>query len=280
MDIAVCVKTNPDLQLMRVKDRMPVLEAVPFKVGDLEKNALEAALKLRDAAGGGRIVAVAVSQGDRKLRETMKEALAIGADEAVLVSDPALDDSDQAGVALALARALEKAGPFDLVLFGEGSTDGYSGQVPSRVAELLGLPEIGYARSLEIAGAVLRAERSMGENVETLESPLPAAATGLAGAANPSASASLPAMRNMLPLTTTVWLPPSDCVIYADSPCLSVTFVPTGTTEASTSRVKIFASLEFIKHLSNQSLPVSSPQSRVKSIRSVRFLCSPAGRRP
>src|ERR1039458_4790039 len=56
-------------------------------------------------------------------------------------------------------------------------------------------------------------------------------------------------MRNMLPLTTTVWLPPSDCVIYADSPCLSVTFVPTGTTEASTSRVKIFASLEFIKHL-------------------------------
>ena len=140
MDIAVCVKTNPDLQLMRVKDRVPVLEAVPFKVGDLEKNALEAALGLRDAAGQGRIVAVAVSQGDRKLRETMKEALAIGADEAVLVCDPALDDTDQAGVALALARALEKAGLFELVLFGEGSTDGYSGEVPSRVAELLGLP--------------------------------------------------------------------------------------------------------------------------------------------
>ena len=107
----------------------------------------------------------------------MKEALAIGADEAVLVADPALDGADQAGVALALARALEKSGPFDLVLFGEGSTDGYSGQVPSRVAELLGLPEVGYARSLEIAGPVLRAERSMGESVETLEAPLPAVAT-------------------------------------------------------------------------------------------------------
>ena len=80
----------------------------------------------------------------------MKEALAIGADEAVIVADPALDEADQAGVALVLARAIEKSGPFDLVLFGEGSTDGYSGQVPSRVAELLGLPEIGYARAVAV----------------------------------------------------------------------------------------------------------------------------------
>ena len=79
-------------------------------------------------------------------------------------------------MALALARALEKSGPFDLVLFGEGSTNGYSGQVPSRVAELLG--QRGRLRaSLEIAGPVLRAERSMGESVETLEAPLPAVAT-------------------------------------------------------------------------------------------------------
>ncbi len=177
MDIAVCVKTNPDLQLMRVKDRVPVLEAVPFKVGDLEKNALEAALQLRDAAGAGRVVAVAAAQGDRKPRETMKEALAIGADEAVIVADAALDGADQAAVALVLARALEKSGPFDVVLFGEGSTDGYSGQVPSRVAELLGLPEIGYARHLEAADAGLRAERTMGQEIETLEAPLPVAVT-------------------------------------------------------------------------------------------------------
>jgi len=177
VDIAVCVKTNPDLQLVRVKDRVPVLEAVPFKVGDLDKNALEAALQLRDAAGGGRIVAFTAAQGDRKVRETMKEALAIGADEAVIVADPALDEADQAGAALALARAVEKSGPFDLVLFGEGSTDGYSGQVPSRVAELLGLPELGYARALEVAPAGLRAERSMGDQVETLEAPLPVAVT-------------------------------------------------------------------------------------------------------
>jgi electron transfer flavoprotein beta subunit len=177
VDIAVCVKTNPDLQLVRVKDRAPVLEAVPYKVGDLEKNALEAALQLRDAAGGGRVVAVAAAQGDRKIRETMKEALAIGADEAVIVTDPDLGGADQHAVAVILARAIEKAGPFDLVLFGEGSSDGYSGQVPGRVAELLGLPEVGYARKLEAAGAGLRAERSMGDVVEVLEAPLPAAAS-------------------------------------------------------------------------------------------------------
>jgi electron transfer flavoprotein beta subunit len=177
VDIAVCVKTNPDLQLVRVKDRVPLLEAVPFKVGDLEKNALEAALRLVEAAGGGRVVAVAAAQGDRKARETMKEALAIGADEAIIVSDPALDAADQAGVALVLARALEKAGPFDLVLFGEGSTDGYSGQVPSRTAELLGLPQVGYARTVALADGRLRAERSMGDVVETLAAPLPAAVT-------------------------------------------------------------------------------------------------------
>ncbi len=185
MDIAVCVKTNPDLQLVRVKGREPVLEAVPYKVGDLEKNALEAALSLRDAAGGGRVVAVCAAQGDRKVRETMKEALAIGADEAVIVADPALDATDQAGVAAVLAKAIEKHGPFDLVLFGEGSSDGYSGQVPGRVAELLGLPELGYARKLEGGHAAgdpagsptLRAERSMGDVIETLEAPLPAAAT-------------------------------------------------------------------------------------------------------
>ena len=175
MDIAVFVKTNPDLQMVRIKDRAPVLEAVPFKVGDLEKNALEAALVLRDAAGGGRIVAIALNEGDRRIGETLKEVLAMGADEAVVVADDGLVGADQSGVALALARAAEKSGPFDLLLFGEGSSDGYSGQVPGRVAAVLDLPEIGYARSLALAdaGGAVRAERSMGDVVEVLESPTP-----------------------------------------------------------------------------------------------------------
>jgi len=111
VDIVVCVKTNPDLQMVRFRNREPVLEAVPYRVGDLEKNALEAAVQLRDAAGG-KVIALAVAESDRKIKETLKEALAIGADEAVIVADPALEGTDQAGIALALAKALEKIGSY------------------------------------------------------------------------------------------------------------------------------------------------------------------------
>ena len=175
--IIVCVKTNMDLQMVRIKNREPVLEAIPYKVGDLEKNALEAAIQIRESAADVTVVALTVAEANGKIRETMKEALAIGADEAVIVADPALAATDQAAVAAAIARAVEKVGGADLLLFGEGSTDNYSGQVGSRVAELLGLPQIGYARKVEVAGTGVRAERSMDDMVETLEAPFPAVVT-------------------------------------------------------------------------------------------------------
>ena len=177
MDIVVCVKTNPDLQMVRIKDREAVTEAVPYKIGDLEKNALQAAVDLR-AAAGGKVVALCLAEGNRKAAEDIKVALAMGADEAVVVDDPALAGADQAAVAAALAAAVQKLGACDLLLFGEGSTDNYTGQVGARVAELLGLPQIGYARKVEAAeGGAVRCERSMDDMLETLEAPLPAAVT-------------------------------------------------------------------------------------------------------
>ena len=175
MDIVVCVKTNPDLQMVRIKDREPVLEAVPFKVGDLEKNALEAALQLRDAAGGGTITARRPSsEGDRKIRETMKEALAIGADEAVIVADDGLTGADQArrrpGAGeggregrtvrpAALRRGLERR------LLGAGPGPRRRAARPAR--------DRLRAQARGRRGAGLRAERSMGDVVEVLEAPLP-----------------------------------------------------------------------------------------------------------
>ena len=178
MDIVVCVKTNPDLQMVRIKNREAVTEAVPYKIGDLEKNALEAAVVLRDAVGG-KVTALCLAEGNRKAAEGIKEALAMGADEAVVIDDPALAAPDQAAVAAALAAAVKKIGACDLLLFGEGSTDNYTGQVGARVAELLGLPQIGYARKIEAAaeGGVVRCERSMDDMIETLEASLPAVVT-------------------------------------------------------------------------------------------------------
>ena len=178
MNIVVCVKTNPDLQMVRVKNREAVTEAVPYKIGDLEKNALEAAVVLRDAVGG-KVTALCLAEGNRKAAEDVKVALAMGADEAVVIDDPALAAPDQAAVAAALAAAVEKIGACDLLLFGEGSSDNYTGQVGARVAELLGLPQIGYARKIEAAaeGSAVRCERSMDDMIETLEAPLPAVVT-------------------------------------------------------------------------------------------------------
>jgi len=176
VDIVVCVKTNPDLQMVRIKNREAVTEAVPYKIGDLEKNALEAAVVLRDAVGG-KVTALCLAEGNRKAAEGIKEALAMGADEAVVIDDPALAAPDQAAVAAVLAAAVKKIGACDLLLFGEGSTDNYTGQVGARVAELLGLPQIGYARKIEAADGAVRCERSMDDMIETLEAPLPAVVT-------------------------------------------------------------------------------------------------------
>lgn len=176
MDIVVCVKTNPDLQMVRVKNREAVVEAVPYKLGDLDKNALETAVQLRDAVGG-TVTAVSVAEGNRKIRETIKEALAMGADSAAVVDDPALAGADPAAVAAVLAAAIKKLPACDLVLFGEGSTDNYSGQVGPRVAELLGVPQVGFARKVEAVDGAVRCERSMDEMIETLEIALPAAVT-------------------------------------------------------------------------------------------------------
>jgi electron transfer flavoprotein beta subunit len=176
VDIVVCVKTNPDLQMVRIKDREAVTEAVPYKIGDLEKNALEAAVVLRDAVGG-KVVALCLAEGDRKAAEGIKVALAMGADEAVVIDDPALAAPDQAAVAAALAAAVKKLDACDLLLLGEGSTDNYTGQVGPRLAELLGVPQIGYARKVEAADGVVRCERSMDDMLETLEAPLPAVVT-------------------------------------------------------------------------------------------------------
>ena len=85
----------------------------------------------------------------------------MGADEAVIVADPALDDADQAAVALALARALEKSGPATCCSSARAPPTATRARCGSRVAELLGLPQIGYARKVEAAGGGLRAERSM-----------------------------------------------------------------------------------------------------------------------
>lgn len=172
MNIIVCMKQIPDLQQIRIKERKPILENVPLVWGDLDKNAMEEAVKVKEKLGDAKITVVA--KGSDKLQQGILEPLAMGADEAVLLTDPAFAGSDSLGTAKVLAKAIEKVGAFDLIILGEGSTDNYSGVVVSALAELLGLPEITYVRELEVEDGKVRAVRNMEESFEVMEADLPA----------------------------------------------------------------------------------------------------------
>ena len=101
----------------------------------------------------------------------------MGADEAVLVVDPALDGAESAVAAEALARAIQKVGEYDLILLGEGSADNYSGQVGPRLAELLDLPQVTFVKSLAVEGNRLKAVRNLEDYLEVVEVEFPAVVT-------------------------------------------------------------------------------------------------------
>ena len=176
MDFIVCMKLVPDLKHIRIKreTREPILDGLPQVWGDMDKNALEEAIRLREKHGG-KVTVLAAGWG--KLKEAVVEALAMGADEGVIVADPAFQTADTAAIARVLASAARKMAPFDLILAAEGSTDGYSGQVGPRMAELLGLPQVTYVREIAVEGGRLRAVRSLEESFEVVDCPLPALVT-------------------------------------------------------------------------------------------------------
>lgn len=175
MDVVVCMKQVPDLQQIRIKERKPVLENVPLVWGDLDKNAMEEAVKVKEKLGDAKITVVAL--GSDKLQQGILEPLAMGADEAVLLTDPAFAGSDSMGTAKVLAKAIQKLGSYDLIVLGEGSTDNYSGVVASALAELLNLPEITYVRELEVQDGKVKAVRNMEESFEVMEAALPVLVT-------------------------------------------------------------------------------------------------------
>ncbi|MDR1159941.1 MAG: electron transfer flavoprotein subunit beta/FixA family protein [Syntrophomonadaceae bacterium] len=176
MNIVVAMKQIPDLQQIRIRERKPVLSGVPLTFGLIDKNALEAGIQLKEATGGNLIV---VSAGNEEVEETIKEALAVGADEAYLAADNALSDFDSAQNAQILAGLIKKIDDPGIIIFGEGSGDNYSGQVGTRVAEILGLPSVAYVSRITIKDHIATLVRSLEDADEFLEVRLPCIVTVL-----------------------------------------------------------------------------------------------------
>jgi electron transfer flavoprotein beta subunit len=184
MDIIVCLKQNVDMKQVRIKKetREPVLEGLPFLFGDMDRNALEEAVRMKEKAGGK---VIALSVGTAKLKETIKDALAGGADEAVILIDSLFTNLDSRMTAKILAKAIQKIGKYDLIMLGEGSTDNYSGQTGPRLAEILDLPAITYVRQLEYTDNKIKATRNMEECFELIEAKLPLLVTATSGINEP-----------------------------------------------------------------------------------------------
>ncbi|MDD3852794.1 MAG: electron transfer flavoprotein subunit beta/FixA family protein [Syntrophomonadaceae bacterium] len=183
MNIVVAMKQIPDLQQIRIRNRQPLFDDVPLTLGTIDKNALEAAVVLKEADESIKVTVL--SAGNEEVEDTVKEALAAGADEAFLVLDDALEGADSAAIAAVLAAAIKQMEDVDLILFGEGSGDNYSGQVGSRVAELLNMPQAGYVSAMEIKGGNAVVTRTLEDCDEVLEMTLPGVISVMAGLNEP-----------------------------------------------------------------------------------------------
>jgi electron transfer flavoprotein beta subunit len=135
-----------------------------------DEYAVEEALRLKETHGGDVIV---LCMGPEEAADAVRKALAMGADQAIMITDPALAGSDASGTAYALAEALKNVDP-DLLLFGTKSTDAETGHVPAAVAEQLDLPLLSALSKVELAGTTLTVHRETDEGYVAYECPLPA----------------------------------------------------------------------------------------------------------
>jgi electron transfer flavoprotein beta subunit len=140
-------------------------------MSDFDKNALEEAVRIKEKLGG-EIVTLTASPEDAKA--VLREGLAMGADKAYWLNDPALQEIDTWGTACVLTEMVKKVGEFDLVLCGDSSLDSFSGLVGPRLAEMLSLPQISSVGKITVENDAVVAERSLEEASETVKAKIPA----------------------------------------------------------------------------------------------------------
>jgi electron transfer flavoprotein beta subunit len=171
--IAVLMKEVPDPAApKRIDPATGRLDrTVPATLNDFDTHALEEALKVKDGVADTEVVVV--SMGPARAAESMRKALAMGADRVVLVSDEAAAGSDLVATARVLAKAVERESP-DLVLVGQQAADSDGAVMWAALADLLRLPMVSQAASLELADGRARSKRQTEFGYDVLEAPLPA----------------------------------------------------------------------------------------------------------
>jgi electron transfer flavoprotein alpha/beta subunit len=172
MKIIVCVKQVPDTAEVRINPETNTLmrDGVPSIINPYDMHAIEAGLYIREKAGGKVTV---VTMGPPQAEIALREAISMGADEAVLLTDRAFAGSDTWATAYTLAKAVEHLGA-DVILCGKQAIDGDTAQVGPEMAEFLDIPHISYIRKIEDIGAGrIVVQRLMDDGYDVMESSLP-----------------------------------------------------------------------------------------------------------
>ncbi len=182
MKIFVCIKQVPDpnttVSKLDPATKRLVRSGVTLVLDPGDESTISAAIKLRDTLGNSEVIAV--SMGPATAQEGMRRALAMGADRAILVTDPAVAGSDAIGTARVLAAVLKKESP-DLIFCSTESTDGYTGMVPGGIAEFLDLPQLTFAREIKVEGSKVVIKRVIPTGYKTVEATLPVLVTIASG---------------------------------------------------------------------------------------------------
>lgn len=172
MKIIACIKQVPDSEakVSAAGGKISWGEA-PLVINPFDEYAVEGAL-LQKEASGGTVTAVCI--GPEAAREALKHALAMGADNAILISDAALAPLDTQGAARILAAAISKIGGVDMVMFGRQTLDDGSGLTAAQTARVLGWPILGFVGHIKVDGAKLEVSRVIEEGRQNVKTALPA----------------------------------------------------------------------------------------------------------
>ncbi|SHJ20577.1 electron transfer flavoprotein beta subunit [Dethiosulfatibacter aminovorans DSM 17477] len=177
MNIVVCVKQVPDTNEVKIDPVKGTLirDGVPSIINPDDKNAIEEALALKDKHGAKVTV---ITMGPPQAEVALKEAIAMGADDAILVSDRAFAGSDTLATSRTLAGAIAKL-DYDIVMAGRQAIDGDTAQVGPGIAESLGLPQVTYVENVEVEGKSLKIRKALEDGYEMLEIQTPCLLTAI-----------------------------------------------------------------------------------------------------
>ena len=173
MNIIVCIKQVPDTTNVRIDPETNTLVRLGVQsiINPFDMYAIEEAIRLKEKFGG---LVTVLTMGPPQAEEALREAISLGADEAVLVSDRAFAGSDTWATSYTLSRTIGKLAKFDLLICGKQAIDGDTAQVGPGIAAFLDIPQITFVKKIEdIKDSFIRAERMTEEGYDIVESPLP-----------------------------------------------------------------------------------------------------------